>query len=175
MVTSSDSEVRSEAIEAERRLHHQAVQPAGAARSGPVAHPDQAIPRHGPVTGRRAGRMEPHPGGPGQRSGGRAREDESPAALPSANARRAHPVSGREHAKEPSAGDRGPIRRPPWMDRLQRDHTEPEEVMGVIREFHDAMGRLILRFEATVGWFAGDGLMVWFNDPVPCPDPHLGR
>jgi adenylate cyclase len=49
--------------------------------------------------------------------------------------------------------------------------TEPEEVMGVIREFHDAMGRLILRFEATVGWFAGDGLMVWFNDPVPCPDP----
>jgi adenylate cyclase len=49
--------------------------------------------------------------------------------------------------------------------------TEPEEVMGVIREFHDAMGRLILRFEATVGWFAGDGLMVWFNDPIPCADP----
>ena len=49
--------------------------------------------------------------------------------------------------------------------------TEPEEVMGVIREFHQAMGRLILRFEATVGWFAGDGLMVWFNDPIPCPDP----
>src|SRR5262249_52530119 len=33
--------------------------------------------------------------------------------------------------------------------------TEPEEVMGVIREFHEAMGRLIVRFEATVGWFAG--------------------
>jgi adenylate cyclase len=49
--------------------------------------------------------------------------------------------------------------------------TEPEEVMGVIREFHAAMGRLILEFEATVGWFAGDGLMVWFNDPIPCPDP----
>jgi adenylate cyclase len=49
--------------------------------------------------------------------------------------------------------------------------TEPEEVMGVIREFHSAMGNLILRFEATVGWFAGDGLMVWFNDPIPCPDP----
>ena len=51
--------------------------------------------------------------------------------------------------------------------------TEPEEVMGVIREFHDAMGELILRFEATVGWFAGDGLMVWFNDPIPCPDPAV--
>ncbi len=49
--------------------------------------------------------------------------------------------------------------------------TEPEEVMGVIREFHSSIGELIVRFEATVGWFAGDGLMVWFNDPVPCPDP----
>ena len=49
--------------------------------------------------------------------------------------------------------------------------TEPEEVMGVIREFHTAMGAMIVRFEATVGWFAGDGLMVWFNDPIPCPDP----
>jgi adenylate cyclase len=50
-------------------------------------------------------------------------------------------------------------------------NTEPEEVMGVIREFHTVMGNLIVQFEATVGWFAGDGLMVWFNDPVPCPDP----
>lgn len=50
-------------------------------------------------------------------------------------------------------------------------NTEPEEVMGVIRDFHTAMGNLIAEFEATVGWFAGDGLMVWFNDPIPCPDP----
>jgi len=48
--------------------------------------------------------------------------------------------------------------------------TEPEEVMGVIREFHDAVGKLIVRYEATVGWFAGDGLMVWFNDPIAVPD-----
>ena len=48
--------------------------------------------------------------------------------------------------------------------------TEPEEVMGVIGSFHAAMGELILEYEATVGWFAGDGLMVWFNDPIPCPD-----
>lgn len=52
-------------------------------------------------------------------------------------------------------------------------NTEPEEVMSVIREFHTAMGELIRQFEATVGWFAGDGLMVWFNDPVPCPDASL--
>jgi adenylate cyclase len=50
-------------------------------------------------------------------------------------------------------------------------NTEPEEVMGVISEFHAAMGKLIVQFEATVGWFAGDGLMAWFNDPVPCPAP----
>ncbi len=49
--------------------------------------------------------------------------------------------------------------------------TEPEEVMAVIRVFHEEMGTLIVKFGATVGWFAGDGLMVWFNDPIPCEDP----
>jgi adenylate cyclase len=49
--------------------------------------------------------------------------------------------------------------------------TEPEEVMSVVGSYHRAMGELILRYEATVGWFAGDGLMVWFNDPVPCDEP----
>jgi class 3 adenylate cyclase/CheY-like chemotaxis protein len=47
---------------------------------------------------------------------------------------------------------------------------EPEEVMGVLREYHTAMGELIFRFEGTLERFAGDGLMVFFNDPVPCPD-----
>lgn len=49
--------------------------------------------------------------------------------------------------------------------------AEPEEVMGVLREFHQAVGPLIFRFEATLEHFAGDGLMVFFNDPLPCPDP----
>jgi len=49
--------------------------------------------------------------------------------------------------------------------------TEPEEVMSVVRSYHQAMGELILRYEATVGWFAGDGLMVWFNDPLACDEP----
>ena len=49
--------------------------------------------------------------------------------------------------------------------------TEPEEVMGVIREFHDTVGGILRRFEATVGWFAGDGVMAWFNDPFPTPEP----
>ena len=49
--------------------------------------------------------------------------------------------------------------------------TEPEEVMQVLREYHTALGELIFRFEGTLERFAGDGLMVFFNDPVPCPDP----
>jgi adenylate cyclase len=48
--------------------------------------------------------------------------------------------------------------------------TEPEEVMGVLREYHTALGELIFRYEGTLERFAGDGLMVFFNDPVPCPD-----
>jgi adenylate cyclase len=49
--------------------------------------------------------------------------------------------------------------------------AEPEEVMGVLREYHAALGALIFRFEGTLEHFAGDGLMVFFNDPLPCPDP----
>jgi adenylate cyclase len=49
--------------------------------------------------------------------------------------------------------------------------TEPEEVMAVVGSYHAAVGELIVKYEATVGWFAGDGLMVWFNDPIPCEDP----
>ncbi len=49
--------------------------------------------------------------------------------------------------------------------------AEPEEVMGVLREYHGAMGKLIFEFEGTLERFAGDGLMVFFNDPLPCPDP----
>ena len=49
--------------------------------------------------------------------------------------------------------------------------SEPEDVMAVLREFHQELGRLVREFEATVGFFAGDGLMVFWNDPLPCPDP----
>src|SRR6266478_4845243 len=48
---------------------------------------------------------------------------------------------------------------------------EPEEVWAVLREFHEALGPLVTRFEGTLDHFSGDGLMVYFNDPLPCPDP----
>ena len=49
--------------------------------------------------------------------------------------------------------------------------AEPEDVMGVLREYHGEMGRLILAHEGTLERFTGDGMMVFFNDPVPIPDP----
>jgi class 3 adenylate cyclase len=49
--------------------------------------------------------------------------------------------------------------------------SDPEEVMGVLREYHCAMGRLIMAYEGTVERFAGDSIMVFFNDPVPVTNP----
>jgi adenylate cyclase len=48
--------------------------------------------------------------------------------------------------------------------------SEPEEVMDVLGQYHAALGDLIHRFEGTLERFAGDGLMVFFNDPLPCAD-----
>ncbi|MBM7786741.1 adenylate/guanylate cyclase domain-containing protein [Tenggerimyces flavus] len=50
------------------------------------------------------------------------------------------------------------------------ESSEPEEVIGVIREYHAALGDLVFRFEGTLERFTGDGLMVFFNDPLPCDD-----
>jgi adenylate cyclase len=50
---------------------------------------------------------------------------------------------------------------------------EPEDVMGVLREYHTVLGKTIFEFEGTLERFTGDGLMVFFNDPVPCDDPAL--
>ncbi len=48
--------------------------------------------------------------------------------------------------------------------------AEPEEVMGVLGEYHAEMGRLVVEYQATLERFTGDGMMVFFNDPVPIPD-----
>ena len=49
--------------------------------------------------------------------------------------------------------------------------AEPEEVMGVLREYHGAIGKLILEHEGTLEHFAGDGMMIFFNDPVVIANP----
>jgi adenylate cyclase len=51
--------------------------------------------------------------------------------------------------------------------------AEPEEVIVVLREYHTALGAIVDKFEGTVERFAGDGLLVLFNDPMECPDPSM--
>jgi class 3 adenylate cyclase len=51
--------------------------------------------------------------------------------------------------------------------------AEPEEVMGVLRDYHAEMGKLILAHEGTLERFTGDGMMIFFNDPLPVPDAGL--
>ncbi len=51
------------------------------------------------------------------------------------------------------------------------ERAEPEEVMGVLREYHAEMGRLVLAHAGTLERFTGDGMMIFFNDPLPVPNP----
>ena len=51
------------------------------------------------------------------------------------------------------------------------DSSEPEEVMGVLGEFHRMVGQLILAHEGTLEHFAGDGILIFFNDPIPLDQP----
>jgi adenylate cyclase len=48
--------------------------------------------------------------------------------------------------------------------------AEPEEVLDFLREYHGALGPLVAEFEGTLDQFSGDGIMVFFNDPVPIPN-----
>lgn len=49
--------------------------------------------------------------------------------------------------------------------------AEPEDVMQVLREYHATLGPLVFQFEGTLERFTGDGMMVFFNDPIACDDP----
>jgi class 3 adenylate cyclase len=51
--------------------------------------------------------------------------------------------------------------------------AEPEEVMKVLREYHTSLGQLVHDFGGTLERFTGDGMIVLFNDPLPCPEPSL--
>jgi adenylate cyclase len=54
------------------------------------------------------------------------------------------------------------------------DSAEPEEIMELLRSYHAVMGKLVFKFEGTLERFAGDGIMIFFNDPIACED-HTER
>ncbi len=51
------------------------------------------------------------------------------------------------------------------------ERAEPEDIIAVLQEYYRCLGESIDRFEGTLQHFAGDGAMIIFNDPIPCPDP----
>ena len=51
------------------------------------------------------------------------------------------------------------------------ERAEPEEVMALLKEYHATLGPIVARFEGTLDHYSGDGIMVFFNDPLPTPDP----
>jgi len=51
------------------------------------------------------------------------------------------------------------------------ERAEPEEVMALLRDYHAALGPIVARFEGTLDHYSGDGIMVFFNDPLPTPEP----
>ncbi len=51
------------------------------------------------------------------------------------------------------------------------ERAEPEEVMALLRHYHAALGPIVMRFEGTLDHYGGDGIMVFFNDPLPMPEP----
>ena len=53
------------------------------------------------------------------------------------------------------------------------ESADPEDVMALLREYHAAIGEIIIRYSGTLERYAGDGVMVVFNDPVPVPKPAL--
>jgi adenylate cyclase len=53
------------------------------------------------------------------------------------------------------------------------ESSDPEDVMALLREYHAAIGEIIIKYSGTLERYAGDGVMVIFNDPVPVPNPAL--
>jgi two-component system, NtrC family, sensor kinase len=51
------------------------------------------------------------------------------------------------------------------------ERAEPEEVMAFLRDYHAALGPIVAHFEGTLDHYSGDGVMVFFNDPLPTPEP----
>jgi class 3 adenylate cyclase len=53
------------------------------------------------------------------------------------------------------------------------ESSDPEDVMALLKDYHAAIGKILIKFRGTLERYAGDGVMVIFNDPVPVDNPAL--
>ena len=53
------------------------------------------------------------------------------------------------------------------------ESSDPEDVMTLLRDYHAAIGEIIVKYNGTLERYAGDGVMVVFNDPIPVDNPAL--
>ena len=53
------------------------------------------------------------------------------------------------------------------------ESSDPEDVMQLLRDYHAAIGEIIIKYSGTLEHYAGDGVMVFFNDPIPVPNPAV--
>ena len=153
------------------RLHHQAPRPGRAAREGPVPREGQALPRHRDGPGRGARGVEREARGQGRGAGVRARAGSAGCGAScrprswgswwtAGTSRSSRAIAGRSRPSSPTCGGSrpspsAPSRRRPW--RSWRSTTTRSASSSS-------------QYEGTLEHFAGDGLLVFFNDPVPCPD-----
>ena len=77
---------------------------------------------------------------------------------------------GRVLPEEPSPRDRRRLHRPAGVHLVRRERPSRRRPWRCCADYHHALGELVFAYEGTLEHFAGDGLLVFFNDPVPCPD-----
>ena len=153
-----------------RRLHRQAVRSRRVARARRLAAANQAISRHDRGAGRRARGLEPAARAAGPGAGRGAGADGTAPALPLPQLAEVVLSSGDESFLESHRREITVVFCDLRGFTAFAETVEPEDLMLVLSEYHAALGDLVHRFEGTLERFTGDGLMVIFNDPLPCPD-----
>ena len=109
-------------------------------------------------------------------AGRRARPARPAPPVPVAADRPAHRRHGRRVLpREPPPRDRLGVHRPAGLHRRSPRAASRRRPWRCWREYHLALGELVFAYEGTLEHFAGDGLLVFFNDPVPCPDAPDSR
>ena len=153
-----------------RRLHHQAVRPGRAARAGGLPGPAQALPRHDRAAGRRAGGVEHRAGATRRR---RVAELERTNRLRHFLVAAARRGGGRRRgaAGQPPPRDRRGLLRLPRLHLVRRDQRARGGDGRAARLPRGRRRAGRTRTRGTLERFTGDGIMVFFNDPVPCDDP----